>query len=40
MRRVDGERRENRKDVLKEILLQPVPLAPRQIGDVENDDSA
>src|SRR5208337_5071036 len=39
MRRIDREGRENRKDVLKEVFLQPVPLATRQIRDVENDDS-
>ena len=39
MRRIDGEWRQNRKDVLKEVLLQPVPLPSGQVGDIENDDS-
>ena len=26
--------------MLKEVLLQPVPFAARQIGDVEDDDAA
>ena len=32
MRRVDGERRQDREDVLEEMLLQPVALAARQIA--------
>ena len=40
MRRIDRQRRQDREDMLKEVLLQPVPLAAGEIGDVEDDDAA
>ena len=40
MRRIDGERRQDREDVLQEIILQPVALPAGEIGDVEDDDAA
>ncbi len=39
MRRIDRKRRQNRKHVREEIVLQPLSFATGQIADVENDDA-
>ena len=39
MRRIDGERRQDREHVREEILLQPLSLPSGQIADVEDHDS-
>ena len=39
MGRIDGEGRQDRKDLAQEMLLQPVALPAGQIRDVEDDDA-
>ena len=40
VRGVDRQGRQNREHVQKEIVLEPVSLATREIGDIEDDDAA
>ena len=39
MRRIDRERRQNRKHVREEIVLQPLPFATGEVGDLEDHDA-
>src|ERR1700736_766519 len=39
MRRVDRERRQQRKDVVEEMILDPRPLALGDIASVDEDDA-
>ena len=39
MRRVDGERRQNREDVLEKMALEPIALDRRELGAPQDDDA-